>query len=1375
MSRLNKLTRFTSTLAKIPTYDGLRGTYSGPYVNVNEKIQPTHKEKQYLPNTPVFMDGNGNLFDIHYLPIKKTNTNFRQGELQQLDEFALENDEQFKSKDGRQKLISQIGCVNLNQIKPFPNPEDFEEYEDFEQAAIEWHKTSNEQIGALQLPQQIGSQQYRFVEIQGNTSEKAMNLNKTQSTTDTNTENDDLTENALEYDEIENQDMNEIELTQDETNYNLTDEQELSLFQLIQKPNEITKILEQDKRSIAKEGLNNNEKEMEDEKEGKKKKEKNENKEEKEKAKEKDKETEKEKEEEKEKEKTNENNIKNKEENKKEHFKKKTELNDYVFKKLPWDCLLSPPEPKPEYYLTLEGYERACRRWSRVVVSQLEYLPMHPSQLQDQAFLKSYIKKIKKKMIKKEKNDFFRGHSEWMKNVSSKIGRHKIQIVQKPIIPIPPPMPNYPITFIQDWGKLDGPTQQELKDFVQTLTKIQQINFDKYFSNQRIILGKYNTIFRNQKKLITQYWSRFHLTRNDVTQEESLGRNPFLQEKNQRPIIFTIPEYNHSRPIPWKTLYDTNEYHKYEKIIQNIHYSSPFTKITNNNLHSQIQKIDDEIILKPLYEILDVENFALKHLIKIFYLPQSLEEFKIVFINKNEKLSKKKIMKVVRKTNFHHILNVLKDTTNQIVHSKIAFFVQQILKTKKGVNIIKRYIVKNRLIELYDIIYYINYFQNIPVSIFPVIEEMKDLIQMNYGMESLIIRMRRYIYLVYYISLIKNGIQKNVPKMNSRIEELFTLLDTKKKEFETKIIKVLNKKTIIATQNLFEGVTKRNSEISIFFLFLIIRIFNIDDKKISLIFTREDVDMIGWIIEMSKSKFTHVKNASKVLWNFLKTRTYGSFLAKAISTKPNLFLNLLFNKNELCKVEKTILEKTFRKSSIQKIQWYFELKNKYFEDYQEEEYTTRNIDSSKSQLDGRGKGGGGAFSQFLAMINKNIITTPPFIVLASLEYFTWLLQQLAKNRSIIDLETSLIFTKTFFKKYLSKLEQNIKKADVNLACYGRFFEEYVKCLFELNLITVSKFSTKLSNRKNSPYSPHNTVGVRNKRKRSGSLTLKMFKGSNSGSNLNHMGNFNRRASVLSQLRVSTKINFEIEPEEIYQFFDLIKQAPEKEYEFKVRILNSIKYFLLNHSIYLFIYNDGRLFEQIKQFCFDSSDINFNRTAWDLFFKLVEYHSETVSYLIEAEQLKYFLTPSNDIIVIPNQLYCLNKIFCLPELEQNRNLEKQKTFRRYYEKEPLKSLRKDRRNVLNCFIKKLCFSRLHIIFKMFEKNKKGKAFVELSKIYFTIIQNNTCNKLYQEFKKTEEYAIGIQYFEKLTLNKVVPQNINRSSSKSHKKRRSIFMF
>ncbi|KAJ6252606.1 sca1 complex scaffold protein scaa [Anaeramoeba flamelloides] len=1354
MTHIPKSSLLKSTFDNLPIYKGFRGSYDGPFVPINEKIQPTKNEIQSSTNTPVFVDGYGNFFDIHYLPIKKKKLRLRETKHNPPNEFRISETEIYQKKQGRQKLISENGCVDLKQVKHFPDPEDFETYEEFEQASIDWYKKSQEQVGSLQLPQQVGSYLYKIKETHKNLTDEKTD---SPSVTDLVTDMDDLTEIVMEEDndnENENHDMEDIQLTADEETYTLNDEQELFLFHHLQttKPKKTTIKKDEDESNELNENEIKNEIENETENETENEK-KNQEKEKETKNKETDKETK--------------NETKNQKENEKENL-----IKNYLLDYKPWDCNLIPTEPKPEFYLTLEEYERALRRWTKIVVLQSKVLPMHPRQLQEQALLKSYKKKIKRKINKKGSHDYFRGHSDWLNNLSSKVQRHRIQPL-KNSIPPPPPMPDYPITCIQDWDKLDSPTQKTLKDFIQTLTKIQQINFVKNLSNQRNITGKYNTIFKNLHQIKTDHWSRFHLIRNDVTEQESKVRYPNFEKFESKKILYTIPEYDRKRPVPWKTLHRTNEYSEYEKEIENIYYSIRFTNFIQNKLFEKNTKKSKEKTFQEINDIVSNENFSIQDLVKIIYLNQSLEDFRLLFKKKNKLEIKNKLFKIIKLKNFQNILNIFKNTTNEIIHSKAAFFIKLIIQRKLGNKLIQKYIQKNKLMKLYNLNYSLYFFKKIPISIFPVMEEMKELIQMRYGSQSLIIRLRRYLYLIYYISLIKNGIQRNYGTSNSKMETLITMLNEKKTEFENKIIRVLTKKTIQITQNLFEGIANRNSEISIFFLWILIRLFNIDDEKIFSIFTREDVDFIGWLIKFSSSKFTHAKNASKVLWDFLNTRIYRSFLAKSISTKPFLFLNLLIQKNEISKNVKTLLEKNFKKSSIQKTRWFVEQNMEYFEDDQtEKENIIRSGTLSARDTEGKEK-------QISLIKKKNIISKPPFMSLASLEYFTWLFKQLIKNRSLIDLDKSMLFTEKFYNKYISLLESNIKTPNIKLTCYGQFFEEYVICLFQLQLISAAQIPKNTSPKKYSPSrsaQPHGESPKR--RKRAGSLTLKLFKTNNPNSEVNNSGEnegSKKSKKILNKLRKTYKIDIKIDFDDIYKLFDFIRQSPEFEYEFKTKILNSIRIFLRNRSIFLQIYNDGKIFDQIKQLCFDNSNITFNNAAWRLFFECVEYHSETIPYLIEIEQLKTFLTPPNDTILITNQLFYLYKIFWLPEMEQKRSLEQQKPFRRYYEKDPLKSMRKDRRNILNYFIKKLCFTRLHTVFRMFEKQQNSQAFIRLSKLYYTILQKGTFNKLYQEFKNVEEYMIGIKYFEKLTPKLIASPIIQSPSTKGHKKKKSRFIF
>eukprot|EP01155_Anaeramoeba_flamelloides_P047272 Anaeramoba_flamelloidesc40273_g1_i1.p1 GENE.c40273_g1_i1~~c40273_g1_i1.p1 ORF type:complete len:314 (+),score=75.58 c40273_g1_i1:144-1085(+) len=304
------------------------GSYEGPQISLLKNISPTKLESSYGGNVPIYIDANGNFYDLYYLPIKKKNNDlieedlrkFREGKIQKDEDLSFCLDEENQTRETKLKIYASSTTESLENIKPFPNPDDFATFEDFEQAALEWENQVQGSIGCLQSPELVSSQVYCIKEVKTKIFSDTDPKTKSETETDIVTESDLATE-IEGYGDFDEETINEFKFQEDIP---------------VLKPNEELKIYK-----MLEQGL------------------------------------------------PDQNDIK------KDEFS--IDIRTVLKHTDPWDTTLIPQEPKSKFYQTFDEYERAYRRWSKIVIKQSKYIPMHARQLQQQALLKPYKKKIQKK------------------------------------------------------------------------------------------------------------------------------------------------------------------------------------------------------------------------------------------------------------------------------------------------------------------------------------------------------------------------------------------------------------------------------------------------------------------------------------------------------------------------------------------------------------------------------------------------------------------------------------------------------------------------------------------------------------------------------------------------------------------------------------------------------------------------------------------------------------------------------------------------------------------------------------------------------------------------------------------------------------------
>ncbi|KAJ6244892.1 sca1 complex scaffold protein scaa [Anaeramoeba flamelloides] len=336
-------------------YQGLRSKYNGPYIDTTTTVEATELEKTYGQSAPVYIDSKGNLYDLYYLPIEQKQC---EGIKKKIEETKAKQtncvlgDPYFETREGKMEQTKQLSSSDLSHFDFFPDPDDFETYEEYEQAALNWKNEILNKIGTLQLPETISVQTYQFpdyhlkqkkeIESIDETNEKE-NIINVQTDRETfgeeNNENkEDQEDNEDKGNDLDDRAKKDLYVDrQEDNNTPFTDQDQSKIFKLLEKD------------------INSQE------------------------------------------------------------FQENTKLKDYSMNlKLllnsndPWESTLIPKEPRPEYYKTYSEFERSYRRWSQIVSNQLKVIPMHARQLQQQALLKPNKKKLKKK--KKILEDYSRDY-----------------------------------------------------------------------------------------------------------------------------------------------------------------------------------------------------------------------------------------------------------------------------------------------------------------------------------------------------------------------------------------------------------------------------------------------------------------------------------------------------------------------------------------------------------------------------------------------------------------------------------------------------------------------------------------------------------------------------------------------------------------------------------------------------------------------------------------------------------------------------------------------------------------------------------------------------------------------------------------------------
>ncbi|KAJ6240025.1 sca1 complex scaffold protein scaa [Anaeramoeba flamelloides] len=1324
-----------STNAK--QYHGFRGSYEGPQISLLKNISPTKLESSYGGNVPIYIDANGNFYDLYYLPIKNNKNNlvkedsikFRECEISKAEDLSSCLDEENQTRERKLKIYSNSTTERLENIKPFPNPDDYQTFEDFEQAALLWEEQVQETVGCLQSPELVSSQVYCIKEVKTKIFTDTDPKTKSETETDMATETDLVTETEG-YGDFDDETINEFKFQEDTP---------------VLKPNEELKIYK-----MLEQGL------------------------------------------------TDQNEIK------KDEFS--IDIRTVLKRNDPWDSTLVPQEPKAKFYQTFDEYERAYRRWSKIVIEQSKYIPMHARQLQQQALLKPYKKKLQKKQIKVFKN-FVRGYSSWKNNIIDKIHHQQpfyndINTLERNLIyyqntgsnkkkqnnnngnvddnyyknnktqtktsfilpPPPPPMQNLYRTKNKTklnadgvWSNLPEKTKDSINKIFEGLNKKIENNQNLYFNNHQILLGQYKAIFSKPTK--SNQLNNFCCLRNDINNKEiEKQRYVCPTTLNKKEVSFIVPIYELKKPIKWIKLEDQKELPNYEEKINLLDRSFRFKKFYSRHNILKIPANHNKNLMKKAKKILKQRSIGFNQIKELLYLAQFYDDFKTLFQKKkNMKKYRTILIDQITSNNFFDLIEIFEETMNKNIHTNLTLYISQIMQSEKSSSILSKCLKNRKLKALYLIAFSLQYFDVLPNSIFPVFNQLFDHIKIKFENSKILTELITNIYLHYYLELIAEQFKDFNEKSNEKIKKnLRELIRTLKNN----ILEAFKNNLDLFYKFIFPQLTSRSSSINFYFLFIIFRIIYLNDEII-LPENNNQFSLTEKLTKIFSSKFIHTQISSKILLNKFQNEKYLMKIVKAYSKDVNVLIDQILNKYSKNTNNKNNNNDSFflNKNLIKR----YKLINNH-------NYTNSNNDDKNENTEQSNN----IFQNGIDY--KNIYPRIPFVSGIITEYFISYYKILPKKPLMIE-HTQPLLSEQLYNIIIAELKRNIKKQLPTIESIAKLFRSFITCLIELKLITgtIQKGKNYTMPKKiSTPLQRFKKITLK-----SGQLLRHSSSGGSSGGSSGEF-RFNKTPKK-NKMKRSSKNNkaknqgtvIVVKEVRLLQFLALIKDSPETAFQFKKLLIKSLFSLLKERSVYLDLYQSGLIFERLHEFCSNVQNTKLNKISWKLFYKLILYHSETLKFLIKNNLLKQFidlLTTSYGIGVV-NQLYYLNKLFKMASIEREKsekNLDYQ--FIRHYESNPLKTYRKDCRLLVNFFESNLHFTRFTRLYKSYIKTFNGAPFIRLSQLYYTIISERTCVRLLNEFKKSQEYKEAIVWYTDLRKksNQDAPKKKNKKKSKKKSK-------
>ncbi|KAJ6233582.1 sca1 complex scaffold protein scaa [Anaeramoeba flamelloides] len=210
--------------------------------------------------------------------------------------------------------------------------------------------------------------------------------------------------------------------------------------------------------------------------------------------------------------------------------------------------------------------------------------------------------------------------------------------------------------------------------------------------------------------------------------------------------------------------------------------------------------------------------------------------------------------------------------------------------------------------------------------------------------------------------------------------------------------------------------------------------------------------------------------------------------------------------------------------------------------------------------------------------------------------------------------------------------------------------------------------------------------------------------------------------------------------------EMIKSTPQSLDSMNEKLISIISYILRFDNVFTPLKTQETLWNDLHAITRDSKTDILSSKSWKLFEEIVYYHPKMIEYFqqINLLQNQMNLLGSRKINVLTHGLQTLANIFGMYERE-SKNLEKGIASDRPNLKDSLRSFEKEVKLFVVFFNEKALFVKLNMIYKNHGTKGSGLIFVHLAKVFFQIIYNPLCKKIYSNNMKKTEYKGGLDFF------------------------------
>ncbi|KAJ5080276.1 sca1 complex scaffold protein scaa [Anaeramoeba ignava] len=1311
-------------------YTSLTGIYKGPSIKT-KKIPISVKEKKGQHQFPYFVDSNGGIYDVNYLPISQEKLSFSLENVSKNDDYSeLSNVDISKFYchwEEQQELLKKYAPKKLESIPKFPDPENYKRFKDFENAILDWHKIVENHIGYLQLPKTISRAYPRPIQrIRNKFDTSQFTLTSTEFESESSVisfSSDEITETDFTSDEFESADFFDIKIPNENspriTSVQLSESIDSDDNQINPKKINSKKNKEQQKaRFETIPNPQNNKIQLNDsisESEFQTKKE---------------------------------NEIEEKELDPEQEYElmnyfstNEKILDTFLFedqiekilrKNDPWNSLLIPPEPKPEFYQTLSEYDRAFRRWAQICVSKLSTIPLHSKQLEAQIALKSQPNDISLTQEGDHSEDLYRNFYTWSQDYLKSLEELFIH-------------PNFQSslkTELKENGyKFNFSNQKRTKEELRKkLSNETSDSIKEFFSK---VLVKQKNIIEKQIRIKSQEMELIEL-------ENSFNQIQDCNLNNQE----NFPEFFNLDKIKKDKLYleeVKNEILKFE-------HGNRFKKFYSKNVSENTQKSTEKKASKIVRKLIDLNISNLK---KFIQTEQCLDKFFEMIKNWRMKTPTKKgkitlsdiLQQTITQTNFHEILDIFETCKSVSVHAKISSFVIDLFQKITGKTLLEQFTQNLELKYLYRISYAMNFFKPIPVDIFPYIPDLQFRLKIKFGENQQLNEFLKVIQAHYYLQLIYDSLNTE----NVLFRSIYSFQPIAKfvlyqiKKLFVDIINMITESPEIIQKYVFRGIGSSSVFISTHFLFVLLHILKIESDELFRILKSPEVGLIFKLRRLGSSKLHHVQEASNKLWIAMRNPRFFVFFAENYATATHVLFEDLFSHSKMEFVQKSMASPKRTESlntaiSCEKYSFVRKHRTKRLEHVKFTSNRKKRQEKNNQEVS-------------KLIFKKDVkFELPPHISSLVVDLCCHIYRFLITNEVNSTFKHIAITRETFLIELLMRIHIGTQ----------HFYSPGMKNLAKL-LLSFVRFLSNNQNLQasNTHYQSNNDFSY-SQPQTSVMSQISPLQKSHSSFSMMQIGpqKLQKKQKIENEPEIKSKnpknnhlSTINITSEDIGRLLLIIENSPSNEYEFKADILDVIRFLIREKTIMKLIYKNEEFLKKIKEFCSNEESLIFAKHSWKLFYQMIYYNDIFCSYLISKNKIKPFLlmgisfkpkkgSKTKYPAYLPYSIKCITKLLSMDDCLSRKLAENpEMKLPRSNLRDPQKSLKKDVELFVDFFIKSKMFIHFHFLFLKLKESQPGVVFSHFAQFMLLVFSSPHCVKLIKEVKK-DGYYEGIEYFLKI---------------------------